>query len=51
MYLHLTAWNTDNFKLLTRIRGKYLNGFKKNIFCEVWITINCFWRGYFIRLL
>jgi hypothetical protein len=32
MYIHLTARNTDNFKLLTRIkgsRGKYWNEFEK----------------------
>jgi hypothetical protein len=35
MYLHLTARNTDNFKLLKRIRGlgeKYLNEFERKIY-------------------
>jgi len=35
MYLHLTARNTDNFKLLTRIRGlgeKCLNESERKIY-------------------
>jgi hypothetical protein len=53
MYIHLTARNIDNFKLLRKIKGskgKYWNVFEKKNH-EVWIKINCFWRGYFRRLL